>query len=179
MVGDNVWRSSHLNKPLTTFVTNSDEAFALVVLENNYERWMDMWSKNHMRDSEVPAKYTNAGVSLKDGRTRKYCGWSEDGVNRFNELNAEVGQSRLAFPKFDKQLLATWQANRRTRRSEDKENVQSNSSVVTPATDFPWDTAKATLQGSSEVVQQSVIEESADFGGSESDLGNDSDGDDG
>ena len=47
--------------PLSQFVTISDETFALLIFDNNYEHWMscavsDTWSK-----SEVKPLYTSGG----------------------------------------------------------------------------------------------------------------------
>ena len=141
----------------------SDEAFALLLIENSYERWIDMWENNNKKTSDVPAKYTNAGVSNKDGRTRKYCGWSRPGVTRFNELNLAVGRSRQAFPTFDKDLLTAWQLRGKPHNGSNKENKDTSEPVVAPATDFPWDAAQATLQGmaDTENCHQTIIDETA------------------
>ena len=163
VVGDSVWRGNHLHKPLGDFVTPSDEAFALLLIENSYERWIDMWENDNKKTSDVPAKYTNAGVSNKDGRTRKYCGWSKPGVTRFNELNLAVGRSRQAFPTFDKDLLTAWQLRGKPHNGSNKENKDTSEPVVAPATDFPWDAAQATLQSmaDTEHCQQTIIDETS------------------
>jgi hypothetical protein len=57
----------------------SDEAFMLLVLENQYELWMDAESTRVGR-----GRYTN------NVPNKKYCGWSNKGMRRFNILLAKV-----------------------------------------------------------------------------------------
>ena len=56
------------------------------VLENNEDRWTDEWEKGITKDSDVPAKWTNSGRVKGDGKTRKFCGWAKEGIERFNDL---------------------------------------------------------------------------------------------
>ena len=57
----------------------SDEAFMLLVLENQYELWMDAESTRVGR-----GRYTDNVAN------KKYCGWSNKGMRRFNILQAKV-----------------------------------------------------------------------------------------
>ena len=57
----------------------SDEAFMLLVLENQYELGMDAESTRVGR-----GRYTN------NVPNKKYCGWSNKGMRHFNILQAEV-----------------------------------------------------------------------------------------
>ena len=61
----------------------SDEAFMLLVLENQYELWMDAESTRVGR-----GRYTD------NVPNKKYCGWSNEGMRRFNILQAEVRNNR-------------------------------------------------------------------------------------
>ena len=56
-----------------------DEAFMLLVLENQYELWMDAESTRVGR-----GRYTD------NVPNKKYCGWSNEGMRHFNILNDEV-----------------------------------------------------------------------------------------
>ena len=113
VIGENQWKTNYLKKPLSDYVTVSDEAFAFLVVENSLDRWTDMWVKNNKKTSSVPALYTNAGVSAKDGRTKRYCGWSAEGIARFNLINDAVRKNRLQFPDFEKELLVEWQTKKK------------------------------------------------------------------
>ena len=92
------------------YVTVSDEAFALLLLENNYNRWIDMGKTGNWLYSDVHPLYTsggnvkqtpkpnnvnksiskknfpNLGTNLSTPSTAKYQGWSNKGIKRFNYL---------------------------------------------------------------------------------------------
>jgi hypothetical protein len=61
----------------------SDEAFMLLVLENQYELWMDAETTRVGR-----GRYTD------NVPNKKYCGWSKEGMRHFNQLIAEVRNNR-------------------------------------------------------------------------------------
>ena len=72
---------------ISTFVTPSDEALAILLYENSYDRWIDMAKKRNTKKSTILPKYTNGGESTGvTGSSKKYGGWSLDGIERFNEL---------------------------------------------------------------------------------------------
>jgi hypothetical protein len=56
-----------------------DEAFMLLVLENQYEIWMNSETTKVGR-----GKYT------ENGPNKKFCGWTNEGMRRFNKLLEEV-----------------------------------------------------------------------------------------
>ena len=74
-------------KKISEFTTVSDEALAILIFENNLDTWKDMSEKNITKNSSVAKKYTNGGTS-KGAVTssRRYQGWSSNGLKRFNEL---------------------------------------------------------------------------------------------
>ena len=163
VVGDNKWRSNYLTRPLKAFVSKSDEAFVLVVLENSWHRWMKQYSSNNPKDTTFDAQYTNSGVSSRDGKTKRYCGWSEEGVTRFNTLCVQVMEDRKKYPQFDKELLATWQANS-TARVRAEMDQQVVTPAVEPMTDFPWDNDGEEVMQDWEGDVEPVLDESGSFG---------------
>ena len=87
--------------------TMSDEAFTLLILENYYDRWMDIYHstggvprrrlgsrKKKEPDSEVKPKYTAGGIVYKNSTDTKGKGWQDDGILRYNELFEWVEQDR-------------------------------------------------------------------------------------
>ena len=87
---------SHLQK-VSEYATKSDEALALLLLENSFDRWSDMAKKDIQKDSTVPPKYTNGGISNgASGRSRKFGGWSLDGLDRYDELYKLVAKNRAS-----------------------------------------------------------------------------------
>ena len=72
---------------LSNLVTVSDEAFAILVCENNIEKWIDMHKRNDRKQSNVVPKYTNGGKSNNsNGTSKRNKGWSMLGTKRYVEL---------------------------------------------------------------------------------------------
>ena len=94
----------------------SDEALALLLLENSWDRWMDL----HQQDpnallpkrgrqqqgltSKIPTKYTKGGYKYENDEdtstTGNRKGWSREGITRYNELFELVAADRAAHPDF-------------------------------------------------------------------------------
>jgi len=104
----------------------SDEAFALILLENSWHRWMDIHTKDSSAllprrglrtqgkvTSMIPTKYTKGGYKydpLSPFETAptsysKRKGWSAEGIQRYNELFDQVEADRQAHPEFLNSLL--------------------------------------------------------------------------
>ena len=79
VIGQRKWKTARCYVPLSNAMSVSDEAFMLLVLENQYELWMDAESTRVGR-----GRYT------ENVPNKKYCGWSNEGMRRFNILLAEV-----------------------------------------------------------------------------------------
>jgi hypothetical protein len=98
---------------LSEIATPSDEALALLLLENNEYRWkreFELKEKihglaQHHQPEQQPqhsaeanhcaSKYTSAGINKKQrGVTKRYQGWSDAGIQRFNTLLEKVKQDR-------------------------------------------------------------------------------------
>jgi hypothetical protein len=81
----------------------SDEAFALLLLENSFERWFDLFS-NHKGpimqqrgvrqrefQSNVPTMYTRRGIKYENTKqNQSEKGWSANRIERFNALFDQV-----------------------------------------------------------------------------------------
>ena len=101
-------RFAHLVEPKIMFGTkmktatkdsellcSSSEAFALLLLENHWERWIDLYiiSKGEIfqrgksvlgdYETDIPPKYTRGGSKTVRGIGK---GWTKEGIERFNEL---------------------------------------------------------------------------------------------
>ena len=89
-------KKSHVER-ISVFATPSDEALVLLLYENSFDRWKNMAKTNNTKKSSVMPKYTNGGVSAGiTGSSKKYGGWSDEGLNRFNELYEQVEKDRAA-----------------------------------------------------------------------------------
>ena len=104
----------------------SDEAFTLVLLENSYDRWMDIMKNNNWEEpgkihgvksnkdrtsvSNVTTLYTSGGIFYTtDGvaKAKPSKGWSADGITHYNELYYKVKTDRELHPEFITEYLQT------------------------------------------------------------------------
>lgn len=121
--------------------TVNDEAFALLLLENSYDRWVDVWTNRqntnnwlgkHKRwESEVKPRYTNGGLIFTEGK-RKYKGWSEEGIDRYNALVKLVKRDRAKHPYFADKFLEEEKAS--YEQMSGKKAAESTKSTKRPPT---------------------------------------------
>jgi len=104
----------------------SDEAFALLLLENSWHRWMDIHSQDNSAllprrgtrtlqnvTCMIPTKYTKGGYKYypegpHESAPTSYSkrkGWSAEGIQRYNELFDQIEADRQAHPEFLNTLL--------------------------------------------------------------------------
>ena len=105
--------------PPDAVCTISDEAFALLLLENSYDRWLDIYTtcggmpkqrrgdRSRRIDSEIEPKYTKGGIKYTDeDKASKTKGWTEEGITRYNKLFQSVKKDRQKLPGFMKKFKA-------------------------------------------------------------------------
>jgi hypothetical protein len=142
IVGEERWRENHYRKLLSEYSTPGDEAFGLLTLENNYDRWSAMAiSGDHANKlgNAPTALYTNSGNSKgENGAPRKFHGWSAAGYKRFNELHALVRKDRLTPTRrlFEYALLEELQVLHARKRHQKKNLVDEDDPDGYPAHDF-------------------------------------------
>jgi len=70
----------------------------------------------------MKAKWTNGGKSLKNGQSRKFCGWSREGIEKYNENYERTEMQRISNKRYDDELLVILQKeNEKYMRKNDKE----------------------------------------------------------
>ena len=79
VVGKKHFENVCWRKKLSNFVTVSDKAIALLVYENNYERWTDMGKKANYNFSTVQPKYTSGGNACQTPKAGKLSSLSKKG----------------------------------------------------------------------------------------------------
>jgi len=85
VVGRLKWKRYAHKKLLRQFVTPTDEALCLLLLENNWNRWKDIASGK--KEELASTKFTAEG---KGSQALEFKGWSDAGYERFNELCRKV-----------------------------------------------------------------------------------------
>jgi hypothetical protein len=140
VVGCSVWGRRHLKEPLTSVVTDSDEAFLVLTVENNYYRWLYESTLPPIKASEPkptlpPALYTNSGSHTGSGSSRRCYGWSKEGYLRFNVLHKLVRADRVDREAFSTELkTALEEDNAHSRHKAPQE--ESDDDEIIPANDM-------------------------------------------
>jgi hypothetical protein len=83
VIGQRKWKTTRCYAPVAKHMSVSDEAFMLLVLENQYEMWLNSETTKVGR-----GKYT------ENGPNKKFCGWTNEGMRRFNKLLEQVRDNR-------------------------------------------------------------------------------------
>jgi len=95
--------------------TASDEAFMLLLLENGWDRWIDIYDNGHNKPREEgsrkwrfvsaePMLYTHGGIRFSEDDSRASNGWTNAGIQRYNELFRFVKEDRARHPN----VFTTW-----------------------------------------------------------------------
>jgi len=93
VAGTHNFRRNAAKTRLSNFVTVSDEAFALTVLENFYERWIEE-GKSKVDGKQLDAdKLPSAKWTQGNSQSNK-CGWSGEGIRKFNANKTAVEMHR-------------------------------------------------------------------------------------
>jgi hypothetical protein len=105
VVGTNKWKANRHNVLLRKFTTPSDEAFPMVVYQNNYAKWLHMAATNDINNQTVAAVWTSGGTNAKKGYNKKFCGWSREGLEQLNANYKKIQIDRREDKRFDLALL--------------------------------------------------------------------------
>ena len=125
IVGKAAWKRTKAMFVISKIMTVSDEAFLLLVLENNWDLWMEMAEHDRaVKDCQQKPKYTNA---KGNGRTIKGGGWMDEGLHRYNEIHEMVVKARKENKRVEEvymEICKTEQPARKRRKIvERKEEV--------------------------------------------------------
>ena len=83
VVGVSEWKEKAHRDLISKFVTPSDEAFALVSLENSYDRWLAEANAKDDGNAEVANWPERQFTNKMEGNGRKFQGWSQEGLTRY------------------------------------------------------------------------------------------------
>ena len=141
VVGIRVFDKKKCVQSYGEFVSISDEAFAVLTIENNSSRWASMAADDEWRDCEVSSKWTTSREKRKnpidgeagkrdkenvanegESQARSYRGWSAQGIARYNQLFQEIKaeRSKKSFEDFEVYLMNEFQ------KEEEEEGKNKN-----------------------------------------------------
>jgi hypothetical protein len=144
VVGRSNYKMNMTRMPITKLSTSSDEAFAILCVENNMEMWeheaaastVKKGDQDNEQDNELEVKkpphpkYTRNADKPTGG---KYHGWSGEGISRFNEIHRIVQSKRAESEQleadFQNQKMGEVQGKKRKRPSIKR-------TIVTAVTDL-------------------------------------------
>ena len=129
--------------------TASDEAFIYLVLENAWDRWVDIHRQGRAQsaprgsrvkkkwrwESDVALRYTEGGILFKEKPSHQTSnGWTSEGINRYNELFRRVKKDREQHGEVFREWMADVKAREEGEggpkaRAEPKQVVQVESDL--------------------------------------------------
>lgn len=124
VVGKRKWNNMGSKKLMNVFVTNSDEAFAMLVMENNCFKWTDEFENPSIdRRLKVRAQWTETEDGCRN--------WSIDGMKRYMELYKALEKHKLQHKDRYKDVMETMKMmeiertnNTNKRKKKDMDNNQ-------------------------------------------------------
>lgn len=92
-----MWKPKQMRMHLmSTVVTIADEAFAMMLLMNNWERWVAK-AKNDGKENDKNLPTTRWTMVTEEDRSRMFCGWSLDALDvEWPKMWAKVKKDREA-----------------------------------------------------------------------------------
>ena len=116
--GCNVWKKSNMHTHLMSEVVSvADEAFAIMLLRNSWDRWVAM-AKNEA--VLPPTKWT---MEEKDERSRVFSGWDVDALDR-------VWPATYAAVKKDHEENQDWEVSFRERKQAEANKEKNKKKPV-------------------------------------------------
>ena len=128
-----------------------DEAFLLVTLENNWDRWTDMVKTGNDKKSKIPTKYTSKrrpkkhstdeNDSVSSDTSRSTCGWKDEGLERFNQFVEMLMAKRPHRKPLEVKYMEAWNkefekeitSNKRKRASKAAGIIQARNTLFEAA----------------------------------------------
>ena len=119
-----------ITKPVSKWVTESDVAFVLLCMENNWEKWNYIACKNNkikneeneldMEQEHVPlTKYTSDKVNGQNN------GWDDKGINRMYDLAdlEEEQRNDKSYLEVEKEYLSYRKSEKKIKNAKDREQT--------------------------------------------------------
>lgn len=143
IVGEKEWLGNNYRALLSEYCTASDEAYGLLCIENNYDRWTYMQESKDYKDKSgnaPPALYTNSGNSTGGrGAPKKFQGWSMVGYKRFDTLHkmVKIDRAKLGRTAFEEAMKKFFEEDLVKRNKKRREpETDSDGDEIYAAHDF-------------------------------------------
>ena len=86
------WKQKSTALRISEFVTITEEAFGLLVLENSVKKWMMMANGEHINNKLDLLRYQKSKKEGTKNKGKKFQAgaWSDEGLERFNDLFQKI-----------------------------------------------------------------------------------------
>lgn len=143
VVGVTEWRESCTSVFVTDMASVSDEAFAILCIENYWDEWANKNVEEYKSEVAFDAttntrkkRKTTWGIYTKGATgSRRYGGWSAEGLERFNVLYEKVVQDRRDNAAASNVLYKTYCEQREDSGKKKRKVVVNTRSVVVRSDD--------------------------------------------
>jgi hypothetical protein len=149
VVGKVLWRRDSPTLPMSKIATVSDEAFALLAMENVWDVAREKSRPSCVVDHDgvMNPKKTMIGRYTNSSTAGKYGGWSDDGLRRFEYFMALVREDRAERGAwFDEDFLAQESKRTSAKRGDGGEGVPGTTVPGFDIDAFDEDILKAVSQ---------------------------------
>jgi hypothetical protein len=134
VVGKLEWKTGRHSRKISRWATTSDEAFALILLENSWDLWAEMAEQAKLHGKKTAFVATKEALYSRSGAgTKKYGGWTSIGLKRFGEIANLVQADRMKIDgrKFEEDYQEKWRSE-----SSVKRRVKKSTKSTDPNDDF-------------------------------------------
>ena len=131
VVGRKFWDKRVASICVSEIATDTDEAWALLVMENSWDTWKEQafleTGKYEKGQEREPTKWTNTS-----SRASRSEGWGEAGIKRFNQIAGDVIKNReqneaveLDYLKVKREEYDNLSSRKKRKKRDDNEKTDS------------------------------------------------------
>jgi len=114
------FRNKKCEKPLSTYVTVADEAFGLLILENNFQKWEKYIEIRAGMEGEAGARLAAKKCKTRYAVGGKSSAWANDqmAIGRYNAFVEMITEKRALLPQQERETeIMNEYANGNTRKN--------------------------------------------------------------
>lgn len=131
VVGTSIWERQSVVQEVSTFVSVSDVAFCLLTVENNWDYWVGMASPTDNDQHDKPKIYGDTKWTSNTQVAGKNTGWSQAGLQRFNDLCTLEAENRCQNESVEKEYLKRKKEQEAVAHSKHRGNTRVDHGVQT------------------------------------------------
>lgn len=133
MMKKTVWKKHKSLSTVSALCSITSEAFLYLLMDNNWEYWTTKISNNNLPDGVPKVKEPDPKYTCGKHRFGRNGGWSDSGMQRFNELCELIVTDRKKTEgiETEKQMMEKWEREKYEERDVQKTGEKKHSEVFT------------------------------------------------